>query len=237
MASDFLYLYPEPHAAAVERHAEDTWERSFRENVSCSRAIERTLTEIKPDCAQSVIAQFGFRRTAFVLACTIQGMDASWSENARTFAEEWGGWKDPEYEKHYTVRASREQMEAFTAQIRAAYDALDLFRKDHCVPVSQQKDLRGTVLVLSPEAMRENCWYPNNQLWLATGGFGCDPNARGRAVYATCLWDGEETRWDRGDFLGVLKDEHMPEWARERLTALQTREQLQVSADHQMGLQ
>lgn len=52
---------------------------------------------------------------------------------------------------------------------------------------------------------------------LATGGFGCAPNAAGRAVYATCLGDGERTRWNRSDFIGILKEEHLPDWARESL--------------------
>ena len=44
-------------------------------------------------------------------------------------------------------------------------------------------------------------------------------------MYATCLGDGEKTRWDRADFIGVLKDEFLPDWAREKLEALQTPEQ------------
>ena len=51
----------------------------------------------------------------------------------------------------------------------------------------------------------------------ATGGFGCSPTAAGRAVYATCLSDGEHTRWDRSDFIGILREEHLPDWARESL--------------------
>ena len=38
-----------------------------------------------------------------------------------------------------------------------------------------------------------------------------------RAVYATCLGDGEQTRWNRSDFIGILKEEHLPDWARESL--------------------
>ena len=43
------------------------------------------------------------------------------------------------------------------------------------------------------------------------------PNAAGRAVYATCLGDGEQTRWNRSDFIGILREEHLPDWARESL--------------------
>ena len=60
---------------------------------------------------------------------------------------------------------------------------------------------------------------------LAEGGFGCSPNASGRVVYATCLGDGEHTRWDRSDFVGVIREECMPEWAKESLAHLRPQQQ------------
>ena len=83
------------------------------------------------------------------------------------------------------------------------------------------RELENKILVLNPAALKESCWCAQNQLWLAGGGFGCRPSASGRAVYATCLGDGENTRWNRGDFNGILRDEYLPEWAKESLEALQ----------------
>jgi hypothetical protein len=45
---------------------------------------------------------------------------------------------------------------------------------------------------------------PENQLFYAIGGFGCSPITMGRAVSGMFLSDGENTRFNRGDFLGVL---------------------------------
>ena len=81
--------------------------------------------------------------------------------------------------------------------------------------------LEGTVLVMSPFTLKESYWAPENQLWLATGGFGCTPTASGRVVYATCLGDGEQARWNRSDFIGILREEHLPDWARAHLEQLQ----------------
>lgn len=55
---------------------------------------------------------------------------------------------------------------------------------------------------------------------LAWDGFGCRPNARGRSVRCTCLGDGEMTRWNRSEFVGILKDECLPDWAAEKLAQL-----------------
>ena len=39
-------------------------------------------------------------------------------------------------------------------------------------------------------------------------------------MYATCLGDGEQTRWNRADFIGVLDEQYLPDWAREKLEEL-----------------
>ena len=72
--------------------------------------------------------------------------------------------------------------------------------------------------MLSPDTLRESCWSQENQLWYAHDGFGCHPH--GRSIRCTCLGDGEHTRWNRTDFIGVLKDEFLPEWAKEKLEQL-----------------
>lgn len=40
--------------------------------------------------------------------------------------------------------------------------------------------------------------------------------------YLACIWlgDGEETRWNRSDFTGILKDEFLPAWAVGKLKEL-----------------
>ena len=88
-----------------------------------------------------------------------------------------------------------------------------------------EQDFTGKVLVLSPEALREQYWGQENQLWYARSGFGCEPHSSGRAVFATCLSDGETARWNREDFIGVLDDKFLPDWAREKLEELMTQEQ------------
>lgn len=68
-------------------------------------------------------------------------------------------------------------------------------------------DWTGKVLIVESSALSEQYRKPEHQLWRATGGFGCNPNALGRAVFATSLADGEKVRWSRSEFLGVATDE------------------------------
>ena len=83
-----------------------------------------------------------------------------------------------------------------------------------------EQDFTGKVLVLSPDTLKESCWSQADQLWYAHDGFGCRPHSSGRAVFATCLSDGETARWNREDFIGVLDEKHLPDWAREKLMEL-----------------
>ena len=47
------------------------------------------------------------------------------------------------------------------------------------------------------------------------------PSASGRKVFGKFLKDGENTNFNRSDFLGVIKDECIPEWAAEKLAELE----------------
>jgi len=54
---------------------------------------------------------------------------------------------------------------------------------------------------------------------LVIGGFGAHANSRGSAVYCTHLNNGEHTRFERYQVLGVVKE--LPDWAKNNLARLQ----------------
>lgn len=89
---------------------------------------------------------------------------------------------------------------------------------------------------MSLDTLRESCWDSRNQLWYGEGGFGCSPTASGRAVYATCLGDGEKTRWNRSDFIGVLDEQYLPGWAAEKLEELRSQHQEQAGGPSMGGM-
>lgn len=68
----------------------------------------------------------------------------------------------------------------------------------------------------------------------AHDGFGCSPHAIGRSIRCTCLGDGEHTRWNRSDFIGVLQENLLPEWAKEKLNELTGQNVDQNMADMKM---
>ena len=233
MASDFPYLYPCSRAEASRLGQTQRHEDSFRLNVDCARAIEQAIRDhfnetdesLSEGCAQCVLEQFGFRRVNFVLANSLHELQKSFCKHL--ISDETYQWcrgmsvpSDGKYNRYYAVDTAAGLLEAFIGQTRAAYQALGLFGPEHCVGDRYEQDYKGKVLVLSPDSLRESCWEPRNMLWLAEGGFGCSPTASGRAVYATCLGDGEEARWNRSDFVGVLDEQYLPDWAADKLEKL-----------------
>jgi len=205
-------------------------EDSLRLNVDCARAIEQAIRDhfdeadksLTEDCARSVLEKFGFKRVNFILANSLKQMGCP--ELISEEIHQWGRGtyipSDSKYNHDYAVYTAAPLLEAFIGQARDAYQALGLFGPEHCAGDPQEQDYAGKVLVMSPDTLRESCWDPRNQLWYGEGGFGCTPHARGQAVFATCLGDGEQTRWNRSDFAGVLDEQYLPDWAREKLEEL-----------------
>ena len=240
MGADFPYLYRHSRAEAHRLGETQRYDDSFHLNVSCARAIEKAIRDhfteanesLKDGCAQSVLEQYGFKRVNFVLAnslnefqksiCNHLVSDETYQWGQKTFIPPDGG-----YNRYFAVDTAATLLEKFIGQVRDAYQALELFGAEHCASSREGLDYTGKVLVMRPDTLRESCWSPRDQLWLAEGGFGCSPTASGRAVYATCLGDGEQTRWDRADFIGVLDEQYLPDWAAEKLDELRGSQQRQ----------
>ena len=238
MAGDFPCFYPYSHYESLRQNKEKMWQDS--ENVCCARAIEKVIREqyesdnpalLPEGCAASVLEEYGIRRTSFVLAHSLKELDETpslrelISEEAREWANRQSVLNDKTYGRYYTVDTAIVLLNQFVSQTREAYQALGLFGREHCSAGMYDGNVEGKVLVLSPDTLAESYWSQENQLWLATGGFGCEPKAKGRAIYATCLGDGEATVWNREDFVGVLDEQHLPGWAKEKLEALHAPEQ------------
>jgi len=89
-----------------------------------------------------------------------------------------------------------------------------------CVPGSSGAHLENQLVVIKPESMVASSRTADEQLLLATGGFGCNPEARGQAVYCKNLFTGKTMRWERQDVAGIILPERIPAWAHQRLAEM-----------------
>lgn len=94
---------------------------------------------------------------------------------------------------------------------------LETLGADHCRKRGEGENLAGNLIILRPSSLSPEYRTADCQLGYATGGFGCTPNAGGRAVYFRELYSGEECRWNIGDVLGIADMEKLPEWAKQKV--------------------
>ena len=222
------YLYPYSAKEARERNELSLWRESHRANIACREAIEDAIRRnfdgmnLQTDCLKAVLDEYGYKRTERVLAATLQ--ELSWDGRFSPANKQWAERRYiPQDERHnaeITVRSHPAVLDGFVSFYRKAVQALNLFGAEHCAGDRAEQDFTGKVLVLSPGTLKESCWSQENQLWYAHDGFGCRPHAIGRSVRCTCLSDGEMTRWNRHEFIGVLDEKYLPDWAREKLMEL-----------------
>lgn len=230
---EYPYLYLGSISDARRHNELSDWKASHLLNIECKEVIEEAIRKgfdglnLNPDCAKEVVDAYGFKRVNWVLSNTIQQKkdDGRFSPANK----EWANATfvpDSKRNNEFVVGSHPAVLDGFVTQFRAEQAELHLFDHSHCETISGQ-DLIGKVLVMDTRTLKESYWSQENQLWYAIGGFGCDPNASGRAVFAVCLGDGERVRWNRFDFLGPIKDEFLPEWAKEQVEKLKAGEDIQ----------
>lgn len=89
-----------------------------------------------------------------------------------------------------------------------------------CIPDSASSHYEGQLVVIRPEKMVASARTADMQLLLATAGNGCNPDARGQAVFCKNLFTGKTIRWERTDVAGIILPERVPAWARQKLAEM-----------------
>lgn len=139
-----------------------------------------------------------------------------------------------------------EIMREFTDRLTARVETVEAERAERgiplqtltaadCYPKGMDTDMVGQVVVIKPEKLSPEYRSIDHQLALCTGGNGARPEARGRAVFCTNLYDGKSSRYNRIDIAGTVSAERLPDWAREKLAALQKPNEREQTADEQQG--
>ena len=219
MAEKPLYKWSLQEAQKLDQV--DLWRESYKENCVCARAIEDFINShyadncLNTDGVEELIERFGFDRINCVLSNTIQrkDFDGRIREENKAWARETYIPND-DIRWHYEVDSHPGLTGLFTNRIRKEWNALGLFEKKHC---TDEGDYEGKVLALKPSVLKQEYRTPEYQLFVATAGFGCDPSKMGQEIYGYFLKDDEHTHFRRSQFIGVVDEEYLPDWAKEKL--------------------
>ncbi|NCB42277.1 MAG: DUF3849 domain-containing protein [Clostridia bacterium] len=238
------YVYPFSASFARSNGDLELWRENQKQNIACKKAIEKVITEefdgyrLGKDASNRVINEFGYDRVNWVLANTLQNLsyDGRFSRDnlewAKTFyfPEDKSGSID--HHNEFLLNSHPAVLNGFVDQTRRQYSALCLYSAVHCMEDHNGVDFTNKVLVLSPNLLKDEYKKPEYQLVLAECGFGCSPSASGRKVFGKFLFDGERCQYNRHDFIGVLQDELVPEWASEKLKEMQQKKESEQGVIH-----
>lgn len=214
-------VYPWSREDAIANNELELWRESYRDNCTCARAIEKAIKDgykdnsLNTDAAKDIIAEYGYNRVNWVLANTIQQHDIDGRYSLGN--KEWANTiyiPNDENRWHFCVGSHPGLTNMFVDQVRKEWQALGLYDHSHC---SDETNYTDHLLVIKPSTLKDEYKHPDYQLFFAKGGFGCDPKASGTVVYGHFLKDDEYAQFRRSDFIGVIKDEYIPEWAEEKL--------------------
>ena len=221
--SDKIPLYRSSLNTARHCNEVDIWRQSDLENSRCATAIHNAIdcnfadNHLNTDFMKSIIDEFGFDRVSYILACNIKRamQDARYSQENKNWSE-LIAIPDSNLRNEYLINNHPVLINALIDKTRIAFDELNMFSADDCESMAGQ-ELTGKVLILKPSILADEYKSPDNQLFLATAGFGCSPSSLGRSIYGVFLKDNEYTSFYRQDFLGIARDDVLPNWAKSKL--------------------
>jgi hypothetical protein len=249
---DLKPIYRSSWSDAKEHDALDKWRESQAENIRCRDFLNEQVAQYYNDSTldseniiRNSVDEFGWDRTMWVLANHVQhyDFDGRFSSQNKAWAKgiyipraaDWEKQRDPylrDYTTDYLLNSHNTLSDSLVSRVQKMYTALNLYDHRHCTEGDvHRQDLKGKLLILRDTTLRESCRTPENQIILASCGFGCSPNAVGRAVFGEFLIDGEKARFDRQDFVGIVDDRYLSDWAKEKLAELQPEQSPQEAPD------
>ena len=177
----------------------DVWCESKKENIRCRDFLDEQIAKrfdgmtLPSDCVENTVKEFGYDRTMWVIANTIQNRKGDGRFHSRN--TEWAKrFNIPDTGRNYefAMRSHSCLVDGAADDIRKMYAKLNLFSVKHIVQSDEPKDYAGKLLIIRDTALKEEFRTPENQLFLAESGFGCSPDKIGRKVFGQFLSDGEK---------------------------------------------
>ena len=219
-------IYPYSKESAIKAGDLTEWKITHSEKLACAKAIKNEIemthdgTCLESDSVKRVIERFGYEYVHWVLAATVQqmsNMDGISQEN-----KEWANQFLMAYQKDdltdYRIDIEPYKLNSFVGSARREYENLHLFDQTHCIPNSRDMDYKDRVLLVNPIVLDDEFKSPDHQLFIADiGGFGCSPTSSGRKVMGHFMCSGHKNTYYRNEFIGIIADEHLPQWAKDTL--------------------
>lgn len=147
-----LYKY----SAETARHDGelDVWRESKKENIRCRDFLDKQISEkfdgmsLPDECVESTVKEFGYDRTMWIIANTIQERkDDGRFHNRNT---EWAkrfNIPDADRKYEFALRSHSCIVDGAADDIRKMYAKLNLFSGEHTVRTDEPQDYTNKLLI------------------------------------------------------------------------------------------
>ena len=236
IVSKYETLYRLPLAFAVTRGEKAEWRKSYRENIVCANDIEKAIAEnydgerLNTDCVKALIDKHGFSRLNWVLGATVLEhiCDGRISEENKQWARKIGAVAE-NLRIDFCVNSHPGLVNLLVDSARKQWQELGFYDSSHCISEKDGEiDYTGRIVVLKAERLTDDYLRPEAQIFYAESGFGCKPDSNGRKVFGRFLDTGEQTYIFRSEIAGALKDENIPDWAKQKVEEFQQHNEMKM---------
>ncbi|MFI3327003.1 MAG: DUF3849 domain-containing protein [Clostridia bacterium] len=228
MANNRVPIYESSRSIAKRDNELKEYALSLSENIRCAQFIEETINsnfngfKLKKDSAKQIIAEFGFDRTNFIVANSVQKKigEKRIDKECRKWASSFYIPRDmvagENVANQYAVNSDAGLINIIAKQVQREYDSLNLIKYEQCNDPTHV-DYTNKIMILDPKWLYDEFRTPENQIIKCWGGFGCSPTASGRKIFGRYMIDDQDCSFDRSDLIGELKEENYPKWLQDKL--------------------
>ena len=121
-----------------------------------------------------------------------------------------------EVAKLYADRLSEQAEKTRQANFTPKFQGIDTtpLTEADCTLITADDYVKGKLIVIKQDALRQEYRMSTHQLKICTGGFGSHARSRGSACFCVDLYSGQHSRFEREDVLGTVTEEQLPQWAK-----------------------
>ena len=94
--------------------------------------------------------------------------------------------------------------------------SMDVITKEACIPINNETFV-GKIIVIRPQSLSPEYRNEQYQIVRCTGGNGAKADGLGTSVFCKEMFTGEEVKYRRANVMGILKEEHYPDWLKSKL--------------------
>ena len=218
-----LEVYEFDRRTAEQNHHFNMWLFSRIENECCRKDTEKFL-DMKPKSPEKdntfreLLKTYGLDRLQWVLAFSVRANAEHFSENALKWTNSVIPENYPMQEaEDWILHSHFDQIAVLAESIAWHFNRFHLLDISACSERIENQNAAGNLLILNPKVLSDSCKSSEAQYFYAAG-----IHEKTGYIHGYFLSNGQKAEFEQRNFLGIADKEQLPEWAKNRLSEIQS---------------